>query len=289
MRRLLALLLFVTTLGLLAQGTAAASELRTYNLHNRSAAEMIPILRPMLDSDASISGTGYTLIVRSSPRNLDEIEQLIQQLDTALRNLVITVHRGLLSEQQRSGASLSGSVGNSSGRVTINSGDRSREGGSLSVDENGNHASVRVYRTDNMNDDSGDQRLRVLEGQWAQVQTGQQIPLPQRSVIQGPGGATVQESIEYKNVTSGFEVRPRVSGDNVTLDIRPFRNRPAVTGGGAIDTQNIITTVSGRLGEWIELGGVNEESRSSGSAVVHSTERREREVNNVYIKVDVAP
>jgi len=267
--RIIALLL-----ALLVSVTAPAqTELKTFKLQHRSAEEMITILRPMLDPRGGISGTGYTLLVRSTPENLRELEQMVRELDAALRNLVITVRRGELSERERLGFEAGGEFGGDSGKVVIGEGGAPR---------------VRVYRTERRDDDSGDQRLRVLEGQWARIQTGHEMPVPQRSVTQSSGGVVVQESIEYKDVSTGFEVRPRISGERVTVDVRPFRARPAATGAGAIETSSLDTTVSGRLGEWLELGGVVDESRSSSRGIVHSTEQRDIRRMRTYIRIDTA-
>lgn len=267
MRTLLILIIL-----LFASAAPAQTELKTFQLQNRNAAEMISILRPMLDPRGGISGTGYTLIVRSTPENLKEIEQLVHELDTALRNLIITVRRGDVSDGERQGIEAHGEIGGDSGKVVIG------EGGT---------PQLRIYSTGRRGDDSGDQRLRVLEGQWAVIQSGQEIPVPQRSVTQSGGGVVVQDTIEYKDVSSGFEVRPRLSGEHVTVDVRPFRARPA-NSGGAIDTSSLITTVSGSLGEWIELGGVVEENRSSSRGIVHSTGQRDVQRMRMYIRIDAA-
>jgi len=255
---------------LFASVAFAQTEMKTFQLHNRDAAEMITILRPMLDPRGGISGTGYTLIVRSTPENLQEIAQLVRELDAALRNLLITVRRGELTEQERQGIAARGEIGGDSGKVVIGDGGAPR---------------VRIYGTERRNDGSGDQRLRVLEGQWARIQSGQDMPVPQRSVTQSGGGVVVQESIEYRDVSSGFEVRPRLSGERVTVDVRPFRARPAVSS-GAIETSSLITTVSGRVGEWIELGGVVEEREGSSRGITHSTRERDVQRLRIYIRID---
>jgi type II secretory pathway component GspD/PulD (secretin) len=267
--RLIALLLAL----LCSAAAPAQTELKSFQLQNRNAEEMITILRPMLDPRGGISGTGYTLLVRSTPENLREIEQLVRELDAALRNLTITVRRGELGERERQGIEARGEIGGDSGKVVIGDGGTPR---------------VRIYSTERRNDGSGDQRLRVLEGQWARIQSGQEMPVPQRSVTQSGGGVVVQESIEYKDVSSGFEVRPRLSGDRVTVDVRPFRARPAASGAGAIETSSLITTVSGRLGAWIELGGVVEEQQGRSRGIVHSTQERDVQRMRTYIRIDAA-
>lgn len=251
-------------------GMAQDTELKTFPLQQRNAQEMIPVLRPLLEPGTTLSGSGYTLIVRGTPQTLREIEHLLAELDRAPRNLMVLLHRGELTTAQRQGTAASGA---------LDSG----------ADGTGIRGQVRVYRTERQGEEQGDQRLRVLEGQWAHLRAGDAIPLPHQSTVLTPGGVVTQQGIEYRDVATGVEVRPRLSGDRVTLEVRPYRARPAATGGGVIESQALITTVSGRLGEWIELGGVAEETSGQDRGILHATERRERTDSRLYIKVELVP
>jgi hypothetical protein len=245
---------------LLLSSSLYASELKTWELQHRSAAELIPILKPMLEKDSAISGSGYTLIVRSSKENLAQLETLITRLDTAPRMLLITVEQDAEREKSRSGASLSGTTAD---------------------------PQLRVYSTQRRSDNGGNQQLQVLEGHWATIRTGQAIPQVVQQIQQGAAGASVTQGIEYRNVESGFEVRPSLIGERVQLDIRPFHARPSPHGGGIIEQQELVTTVSGRPGEWIKLGGATEEQNRTGTGIIYSTQERGQQNHNVRIKVDI--
>jgi len=255
MKKLLPLLLLLFAFQVFAE------EVRTFDLQHRSAAEVIPILRPMLDPGAGISGTGYTLIIRSSAANLKQLEPVIQRIDKAPKMLMISVDQN--AERDRSGSGVS---------VTGNP-DR--------------HTDIRVYSTQRSGGDSGVQHLQVMEGHWATIRAGEAIPQVTRRYQQGPGGSSVEQSIEYRDVDTGFEVRPRVSGGRVTLDIRPFRATPSERGGGAIEQQAIATTISGHLGDWIDLGGVSERRKENGQGLIYSTKARGQHTRNVRIKVEL--
>jgi type II secretory pathway component GspD/PulD (secretin) len=251
----------VTLITLLLVSTLLpASELRTWDLHHRSAAEMIPLLKPMLESNDAISGSGYTLIVRSNKENLAQLDTLIARLDTAPQMLLISIAHGADEQREKSGASLSGST---------------------------TDPKLKVYRSYRNSDDAGSQQLKVLEGHWATIRSGQAIPQVMQQTQQGPNGSTVTQSIEYRNVESGFEVRPHLVGDRIQLDIRPFRAKLSSQGGGVIEQQEIVTTVSGRPGEWIDLGGVAEEQNRKGTGIIYSTRKREQQSHNIRIKVEI--
>ena len=84
-------------------------------------------------------------------------------------------------------------------------------------------------------DEQAEQRLQVLEGGQAYISTG--------------------EARIYGQAGTGFAVMPRVSGSSVTLDIAA--QQEAFTRGGAVQGERAVSTVSGRLGDWIELGGIS--------------------------------
>lgn len=255
---------------LLCTPLVAQTSLQTFQLQHRDADELIPVIRPLLDPRGGISGTGYTLIVRSTAENLSEIAGLIVSLDTARRNLLITVRHDEISERQHNGLRGGGSVQDRHGRITLGQGGTPR---------------LRIRSTRERDNSRGSEQIRVLEGTWAHIQSGQDMPVPQQTIVQTPSGPVAQQSLEYRDVSSGFEVQPRIHGDQVTLAVRPYRARPADSGGGAIATSSLITTVSGRLGEWIELGGHVDDRDGSGRGLLYST--RERDSSRLHTRVRV--
>jgi type II secretory pathway component GspD/PulD (secretin) len=125
-----------------------------------------------------------------------------------------------------------------------------------------------------------------MEGGTATIYVGQSIPLGTRSTTQTPWGAQTTDSIEYRNVTSGFTVIPRLNGDRVTLDITAKRDSPASSGGGRFDVQGIQTSVSGKLGEWIALGGETSTETSRNSGIIYRSTRDEETRGRILIRVE---
>ena len=102
----------------------------------------------------------------------------------------------------------------------------------------------------------------------------------------GPYGTYVEDSIEYRNVSSGFYVTPRINGELVTLEIAPRLERLTPEYGGAIDTQYASAIVNGRLGEWIALGGIAEDFDQASDVTLTRTRRRGSELRSIWVKVD---
>lgn len=251
MKRFLALLLILPLL--------AHAEMSFITLKHRNAETLIPLLQPVLDEGITISGRGDTLIINSKPWQREELRALVEQLDTPLQSLMITVIQGDSDIHSALQGDVSGST---------------------------EQPRVRIYGTNKREKEAVSQQLRVIEGEWATIQAGESIPLARQTTNHTPQGTTVQQSVEYKDVQSGFEVRPRLRGDMVTLEVRPFRAKRSRGGAGIIEQQDISTTVSGRLGEWITIGGVDEQKSKSAMGTIYSTDKKQDTTHTVRLKID---
>ncbi len=121
------------------------------------------------------------------------------------------------------------------------------------------------------------QRVQVLEGNVAFIRAGQSVPVPSRQVVQTPQGTQIVESTQFRDFNTGFQVLPRVSGDTVTVEINPQRER-ASGFRGAGNVQGMSTVVSAPLGEWMEIGGISESGsvQTSGNLGTRSQSGGER-------------
>ena len=128
-------------------------------------------------------------------------------------------------------------------------------------------------------------RLRVSEGREGYIETGEQIPYLTGVSRIMPG--TTAGSTKYKNVTTGFYVLARIHGDSVTLQISPFKNSLSNTNAGSINTQSANTVISGRIGEWLEIGGVSEESSGSQSGIGSYGSSQGRKTDHIWIRADL--
>jgi hypothetical protein len=55
-----------------------------------------------------------------------------------------------------------------------------------------------------------------------------------------------------------------------------------------IDIQSTQTQVSGRLGEWISIGGVDQQSQAGQSGVLRQRSTQGREDMSLRVKVEIA-
>lgn len=267
--------------------TVQADSITTIKLSNRPAEEIIPIVKPMLGSEDAITGQGYKIFLRSSPQTLAQVKEMIDALDIAAKTLQISVFQG--STRDLSALGISGSIQVESGDASVDigtSGNKNGDsGGSITYSTNNGSGNINSTTTRMRLEDNPIHQIRVTEGTEAYIETGEQIPYFSGTNWIVP--EAVVGGVEYKDVTTGFYVLARIHGDNVTLQVSPFKNSQGNSRGGNIEIQNANTTLTGRIGEWLLIGGVTEQLKrvQSGTASYSSTQSRNNE--SILIKADL--
>ncbi len=259
MKRFLLLLLFVVPAAL-AQGA-----LEVIALRHRTADQVIPVLRPLLEPGGALSGQFNQLFVRTSPENLAQLRAALEAIDRPLRRLVISVRFDGALQAARSGVETGARISN-----------------------RGSSASVRIEDSRVSRGEQVDQRIQVLEGGRALISSGESRPLRQRQVVRAPGGAIVTDNSVIQDASTGFEVVARLSGGTVFLEIAPQRENFAPGRSGALQSERAVSTVSGRLGDWIELGGAGGSSMRSESGILSARDRSAVGARGIWVKVEEA-
>ncbi len=279
----------VSILALLLALTVQAGDmvLEVIPLKHRLSSDVIDIVRPLVAPGGTVTGMNNQVIIRTTPSNLEEIRRVLNSIDQAPRRLMITVRQNVDGNLNRNEQGISGRY--SSGDVTIESTDPNagRGGGIVAIrDDEGNVIGYRALSTRSRLEDRNTFSVQATEGYPAYIHTGQSVPVAhQQAVITPGGGIIVQDGIQYRDVTSGFYVLPRLSGNIVTLLVAPRLNRVSPDQGGVFDLQSVQTTASGRLGEWIELGGVSQQFNEDASHNLTSTRQRGQEFRSIAVMV----
>jgi len=268
MRRLLFVLLFTV-------GAAYAEEVEVIQLRYRTAEQVIPVLRPLVEPGGAISGMQSTLVVRASRANIAQLKQVLETLDRTPRRLLISVRNDAGGSFERREAAVSGTVASGDARVAVNEPPR-RESG----------VTLRAQESSGTRDAGSVSQVQALEGSPALIAAGQSVPVQSTVVTPTPGGTIVRRSTGFQNTGSGVYVVPRVSGDRVFLEIIQASSSPTRQGPGAADLQQISTTASGRLGEWFPLGGIEQSAARSQSGILHGAAETRTAGASVWVKVD---
>ena len=277
-------LLYILLVLVLAASPLQADSLTTIQLQNRPAEEIIPIIKPMLGTDDVITGRGFKLFLRSSPETLAQVEDMIAMLDTSAKILQISVFQG--SDRDLRALDISGNIqiesGDASGRIGTNS---NKSAAGISYNSRNASGSINATSSSGRRENNPVQRLRVTEGTAGYIETGEQIPY--FSGARWIGSSAAAADIEYRNVTTGFYVLARTHGDNISLQVSPFRNSLSTARAGNIETLQANTTITGQIGEWLLIGGATEQIKRSQSGIGSYSSTQSRANDGIWIKADL--
>ena len=258
-------------------------------LKHRTTDQVLPALQPLVGEDAALSGANNRIFIRADAATRLAVRQAIDAIDTPLRSLMISVRHDNDDSIRREGAAVSGNV--RGGGVSVGAaddGEGAGEGGAVIEGRSGDsRVATRVWSTRGNSADRLSQRVQVVEGGSAFIQVGSSIPVPFTQIIAGPRGGAISQGTEYRDIGSGFYALPRVNGDQVTLDISPQKESLSETQYGEIRTARLVSTVRGRLGEWMELGGSGYSEQIDQRGITRYGTRDAQSQRRLWVKVDV--
>lgn len=228
---------------LLALPAWAEPQLRIIQLQHRFAAELLPALQPLVGTGSSVGAFGSQLIVNAEPGELATVEETVRRLDVAQRNWRIQVSHEAQGWRSGGGMGIAGSAGNKARVRVPDAAGHVPQGIEIAASEHS-----RNWTQD------GAMTLSVLDGMQAFISVGQQMPYSSYWVMLTRRYAQVVQLTDWREVSTGFMVRPRQIGDKVDIEITP---RLAQAGGdGAIDFTALSTHIQVRPGEWVDLGSL---------------------------------
>jgi hypothetical protein len=275
-------------LGILAGVAHAQQQLEIIKLNYSTVDQVLPQLKPFVEPGGALSGMNNQLFLRASPGNRQQIKDILATIDRPARRLMISVRQDADMSGSARGAEVSGNVGSNRVRI-IGQGSNSPRGLTVETRQGENVVRGQVYDSRSAGSDRVSQQVQVVEGGKAFINVGTSVPVPLRQVVLTPNGAIVSDSVVYRDIGTGFYAEPRLSGDRVTLEISPTHDTPANLGPGSANVQRISTTVSARLGEWMEIGGVNQEAGSSQDDSTRYSTRGVQSARRVMLKVEELP
>jgi len=245
-------------------------------LHSRTLEEVIPVIRPLLGADESVTGMGNNLVLKAPPARIREIRRLLLELDRPPQRLLITVgNQGDVARSSR-GYSAGADIRAGDGQISINSPGKP-------VDETS--ARIRLHDRATQRSSSAGYQVQTLEGRPAWINSGMRMPLSGVERYYRNGIPYERRTTQLQDVSSGFYVVPRLQGDSVTLEILQHDDR-AARGRGVVDTQSTGTVVRGRLGEWLQLGGIDSRADTSRGGLGRSVSAQESEIRQISVKVE---
>lgn len=273
---------FPLVIGVLLLGVGYASTvfadypIEVIELRSRSYDEILPVIQPLVGSDGTVAGMGNSLVIMAAPERLARIKQLLAELDRPPKRLLITVGNEEDRAHSSSGYRASADIKTGNGQIGINS-------PGYPVDSS--RAQVQLHDRSSTTTQSSQQFVQAMEGQSAYISSGLSVPLQTTERYYGGAVPYQRSTTQYHDVTRGFYVIPRVSGDTVTLEISQHDDKPGRRY-GVVDTQRVDTVVHGRLGEWLDLGGVDTTQAVHQGGLGRSVNSREGHLQGIKVKVE---
>ncbi|NOQ94780.1 MAG: hypothetical protein GQ547_09135 [Methylophaga sp.] len=245
----------------------AEQNIETIQLNHRLTTEVLPEIQAFLPKNATARAFNDYIILKASPAVLKEVKQLINQLDTPLQRLKISVLR--TNEQLSNHASR-------------------QIGADIEISDDGasGHASVKTWSTHSVRNKDQHYQAQGIAGKPVIISLGQEIPQKEQDiVIFANGSIGVQSSTHYISIESGFQAVARILPNHqAIIDIHP-RFSQLSKRNGMIETSDILTSIAGPVGTWIELGHIDNENNIEKQGATRYRSHRKRQ-QTIYIKVD---
>jgi type II secretory pathway component GspD/PulD (secretin) len=258
------------------RGALADYPIEVIELKARTLDEVLPVVRPLVSGDAAVTGMGNNLIIKASPAQVEAVRKVLAEIDRPPKRLLITVSNQGENSGSSSGYAGSADIKIGQGQVGINSPGRPVRDSQARID---------LYDSGSQRARTASQQVQALEGRPAYISAGVQVPVRERQDFSVNGVPYRREVTGLRDVSSGFYVVPRLSGEFVSLEILQ-RDDHRAGAAARIDTRRVGTTVRARLGEWVELGGIDTTGSGSQTGLGYSARNREVATQQIRVKVE---
>ncbi len=240
-------LILILLFGFMAS-SLAQPPLLSIELKHRTADELVPMLRPLAGDGATVVGSGRHLFLRAEPARLEELQLAVRRLDTRARQLSISVYQGSEADLLR-------------------------------------YAEDRLDLHTTRDRRAATQNIKVLEGQRAGISIGRSLPRLHTGTAIGPTGWYGYQGTHYRDTEQGFYVRAWTHGDRVNLELSTFDEQIG-SHGEEIETRGASTRLTGRIGEWLSVGGHAQGINLQKRRPILRRGTHSRDEWNIYVKVD---
>jgi hypothetical protein len=248
----------------------AQRELTTIPIGYAAPEQLAAVIRPYLSEGSSVSVYQNQLVLNVTSDELDKTRQLLEQLDVAGRQLLVSVKTDGTSTDSGGGVDIDTVIKSGDVVVTNRPGVRTSK----------SRTTVRVQNNSGSSTDDGDHSVRVTEGMPAYIGTG--ITAPVQSYSVGPDGRRYYHQ-DYVNAVAGFYATTWVNDGRVRVSIDQSNDRLQ---GQTIATQQLQSEVSGPLGKWIPIGELNSAASQNSSGIGSIGQSSRSNSTRLYIKVE---
>ena len=252
--RILSVLLFLTTI--ILSNVSHADEVAVIRIKYRGAEEMAPIVESLLSPDGhlSVDTRVNSLVIVDNPNAIQRVHDYLNRFDVPIEQLRIRVRFYEKQTADQRAASIDGSVSGKDWRIAT--GGQNKDGVEINLEnQKRDQNSVSEYF------------VMTSSGSPAYIATGKEIPYRQTWGYRLGRHRKKTGPVTYKQIETGFEVTPRIVGDQVNLKIIPRVTHDNTTD-GVIRFHGAQTNLMVPLGQWVEIGGSDRQQNEIVSEIL---------------------
>ena len=240
-----------------------ASSVETYVIHTYGGAALLPAVRQQLNTSAdggAVSIYQDKLVLRTTLRNYQMVQQLLSQIDRQPQALTVVVRVGNIQDSQSS---------TQQGQVIITN--RGIQGSGIINQRRSQQQSNNLYQ------------VQTLSGSAASISTGTLYSLYNTNIYSSytrPSRQIIIQNQVLLPTSRGIAVTPRLlSNGQVEVTLSQVEETSAKNGvaqpqssyrqnsydNNMVDAQRLNSTLTVPRGQWVTIGQISQTSISSGS------------------------
>ncbi len=242
---------------LLSCSILLAEPLTIIKLQHKTADQLIPLIKPLLQEQTGISGEGYQLYVKAGAASVSEVRTLVQQLDIAPVQLLISI-RGLQAEHT----------------TDLSQNNSTRLNKSINRPDTPAHLSADSSLATNRDVHT----LQAIEGQPTLIHRDTILT---GTIKQRINGRVLEQNLpDFQPDQKSIYITARLDNKAVLVTVKSQHANQAG------DTRSLQTTVSGQLGNWLKVNLIKPAHHDSRQAADIQKTLNTKNRNTFYLKVE---
>jgi type II secretory pathway component GspD/PulD (secretin) len=232
-------------------GLSEERSIAVIRMSYRTAEETVSVVKALLSSEGNVAADPGTnsLIISDNEESISKIRDFLKGYDVPVEQVKVRVK---FNESEASSDRFFSGRGRISGEHgSLSTGGRRRDDG---ID-------VRLQDRTERDQSASEYFITVSSGSSAYIMAGKHIPYQERWVYLCHRYASVTDTVEFKEIETGFDIRPTIMGERAYIEIIPrIAHEAPGEGAGVIRFAQASTSLTVPVNQWVTLGGGEESS-----------------------------
>jgi hypothetical protein len=253
-QRIVLLLLFwvgFVFLVIAAPGLSEERSIAVIRMSYRTAEETASVVKTLLSSEGNVAADPGTnsLIISDNEESILKIRDFLKGYDVPVEQVKVRVKFNESAASSDRSLSSRGRVSGEHGSVST--GGRRRDDG----------MDVRLQDRAEQGQSASEYFINVASGSSAYIMAGKHIPYRERWVYLCRRYARVTDTVVFREIETGFEVRPTIMGERAYIEITPrIAHEAPGEEAGVIHFAQASTFLTVPVNQWFSIGGGEESS-----------------------------